>query len=97
MLDLDFCLSFSPSPILEAVTYTKGIKRLSKAERTDILLPEVTKDILVGILLGDGHIFISPKMKKVKGCLYSSDLAYLYWCYIVLVVKLKILNLYSIL
>lgn len=42
--------------MLEAATSTKGIKRLSKAERTDILLPEVTKDILIGILLGDGHI-----------------------------------------
>jgi hypothetical protein len=93
MLDLDFCLSFLPSPpkniyiffnkiylfyLLGAVTSTKGIKRLSKAERTDILLPEVTKDILVGILLGEGHLFISPKTNKVEGCLYSNDLGYFY-------------------
>ena len=35
---------------------TKGIKRLSKAERAEIFLPEEIKKILIGILLGDGHI-----------------------------------------
>ena len=35
---------------------TKGIKRLSSAERALIIMPDDTKDILVGLLLGDGHI-----------------------------------------
>jgi hypothetical protein len=35
---------------------TKGIKRLSSARRKSISLPEQTKDILIGILLGDAHI-----------------------------------------
>ena len=39
-----------------AASSTKGIKRLTKAERAEVELPEETKDVLVGILLGDGHI-----------------------------------------
>ena len=35
---------------------TKGITRLSSAERVVITLPNDIKDILVGIMLGDGHI-----------------------------------------
>lgn len=35
---------------------TKGIIRLSSAERVIITLPSDIKDILVGIMLGDGHI-----------------------------------------
>ena len=33
-----------------------GVKRLSKVERADISIPEEIKEILVGIMLGDGHI-----------------------------------------
>lgn len=35
---------------------TKGIKRLSSAERALVTIPSEIKDILVGILLGDAHI-----------------------------------------
>jgi len=35
---------------------TKGIVRLSSAERTLVLISDEIKDILVGILLGDAHI-----------------------------------------
>nr|YP_009722347.1 hypothetical protein [Morchella importuna]QGN66749.1 hypothetical protein [Morchella importuna] len=35
---------------------TKGIKRLSAAERAKITIPEETKEALVGTLLGDAHI-----------------------------------------
>lgn len=35
---------------------TKGIKRLSYSERASIELPGEVKEILIGILLGDGHI-----------------------------------------
>jgi hypothetical protein len=35
---------------------TKGIKRLSLTERASILIPDILKEILVGILLGDAHI-----------------------------------------
>ncbi len=42
--------------ILYAVRSTKGIKRLYLAERALIKIPENTKDILIGILLGDAHI-----------------------------------------
>lgn len=36
--------------------YTKGIKRLSYSERASIELPGEVKEILIGILLGDGQI-----------------------------------------
>jgi hypothetical protein len=39
-----------------AARSTKGITRLSFAERALITIPEGTKDVLVGILLGDAHI-----------------------------------------
>lgn len=39
-----------------AARSTKGIIRLSSAERALIIIPEETKDVLVGILLGDAHI-----------------------------------------
>lgn len=35
---------------------TKGIIRLSSAERALIMIPNDTKDVLIGILLGDAHI-----------------------------------------
>jgi hypothetical protein len=54
MFDQEFSLSFSPS--LWAADSTKGIKRLSQTERARVSIPEEKKDVLVGILLGDGHI-----------------------------------------
>jgi len=46
---------------LFAARYTKGIKRLSSVERALITIPDYVKEILVGILLGDGYIVkISP-------------------------------------
>lgn len=42
--------------ILFAIRSTKGIKRLTSTERAAIQLSGGQKDILVGILLGDGHI-----------------------------------------
>lgn len=42
--------------ILYAARSTKGIIRLSLAERALVKIPENTKDILVGTLLGDAHI-----------------------------------------
>lgn len=54
-LDLYYHVSFfMPSLILMAASSTKGIKRLTKAERAEVELPEEIKDVLVGILLGDG-------------------------------------------
>ena len=44
--------------ILYAARSTKGVTRLSSAERALITIPDETKDILVGILLGDAHITI---------------------------------------
>jgi len=44
------------SIILYAIRSTKGITRLSPAERAQITVPDEVKDILIGILLGDGHI-----------------------------------------
>lgn len=42
---------------------TKGIKRLSSAERNSITIPDEIKDILVGILLGDALLrFIFVKI-----------------------------------
>jgi hypothetical protein len=37
-------------------TSTKGKKRLSKKERETIILSDITAQVLVGIMLGDGHI-----------------------------------------
>lgn len=42
--------------VLRAFRSTKGIERLSLSERALIKLPLETKEILVGILLGDAHI-----------------------------------------
>ena len=39
-----------------AARSTKGITRLSSAERVLITIPNGIKDVLGGILLGDGHI-----------------------------------------
>ena len=47
---------FVPSPILFAARSTKGIVRLSPSERAFVKLPTEVKEILTGILLGDGHI-----------------------------------------
>lgn len=47
---------FSISTACCAASYTKGIARLSPAEIARITIPNETKDILVGILLGDAHI-----------------------------------------
>jgi hypothetical protein len=37
-------------------TSTKGKKRLSKKERETVILSDITTQVLVGIILGDGHI-----------------------------------------
>jgi hypothetical protein len=42
--------------ILYYVKSTKGVKRLSKDERTSIFLPEKIEEVLTGILLSDGHL-----------------------------------------
>jgi hypothetical protein len=39
-----------------AVRSTKGITRLSSAERILISIPDYIKDILMGVLLGDAYI-----------------------------------------
>lgn len=42
--------------MLFAVRSTKGITRLSSAERATIKIPDEVKEVLIGILLGDAHI-----------------------------------------
>lgn len=42
--------------VLRFLRSTKGIERLSISERALIKLPDETKEVLVGILLGDAHI-----------------------------------------
>ena len=44
------------SPVLFAARSTKGVTRLSPAERGSIKLPDEAKEVLIGILLGDAHI-----------------------------------------
>lgn len=44
------------SPVINTTRSTKGIIRLSAAERKLILMPDDIKDVLIGILLGDAHI-----------------------------------------
>jgi len=38
------------------VKSTKGIKRLSQNERVTLILPENKEEVLIGIMLSDGHI-----------------------------------------
>lgn len=45
-----------PSLVFFAARSTKGIQRLSSAERALITMPEDVRDTLIGILLGDAHI-----------------------------------------
>lgn len=44
------------SSVVQAARSTEGIKRLSPSERALIQMPDEIKEILVGLLLGDGHI-----------------------------------------
>jgi hypothetical protein len=44
------------SPVLFAARSTKGITRLSPTERASIKLPDEVKEVLIGILLGDGQV-----------------------------------------
>lgn len=44
------------SPVINTIRPTKGIIRLSAAERKLIVMPCDIKDVLIGILLGDAHI-----------------------------------------
>lgn len=46
----------SASLVLYAARSTKGILRLSSADRALVSIPEDLKEVLVGILLGDAHI-----------------------------------------
>ena len=54
--DQDPTLLITVSTVRCATRSTKGILRLSSSERALITMPDDIKDILVGILLGDGHI-----------------------------------------
>nr|YP_009577889.1 LAGLIDADG endonuclease [Cordyceps cicadae]QBG64877.1 LAGLIDADG endonuclease [Cordyceps cicadae] len=54
--DLSSIILFVSTRILFAIRSTKGITRLSPFERATIKLPNETKEVLVGILLGDAHI-----------------------------------------
>src|ERR1035437_3357936 len=42
--------------VLYAARSTKGILRLSSADRALVTMPDDVKEVLVGILLGDAHI-----------------------------------------
>lgn len=54
--DLFPILFFIYSRVLFAARSTKGITRLSPSERAAVNLPDETKEVLIGILLGDAHI-----------------------------------------
>ncbi|KAF1922146.1 uncharacterized protein M421DRAFT_391127 [Didymella exigua CBS 183.55] len=49
-------LLFTPSPVLLAARYTKGIVCMSTSERALIKLPTEVQETLIVILLGHGHI-----------------------------------------
>ena len=51
-------LFFMYSSVLFAAHSTKGIIRLSPTERASIKLPDEVKEVLIGILLDDGHIAV---------------------------------------
>jgi len=42
--------------VLFAARSTKGVTRLSSSDRALVTLPDEVKEVLIGILLGDGHI-----------------------------------------
>lgn len=60
--------------VLYAARSTKGILRLSWADRALVTIPDDLKEILVGILLGDGF-----SVKVVKFALFSFLLSPLIW------------------
>ena len=49
-------LFFSYNRVLFAARSTKGVTRLSSSDRALVTLPDEVKEVLIGILLGDGHI-----------------------------------------
>jgi hypothetical protein len=55
-MDLSPLIFFIYTRVLFAARSTKGITRLSSFERAAIKLPDETKEVLIGILLGDAHI-----------------------------------------
>lgn len=55
-IDLSPVLFFIYSLVLFAARSTKGITRLSPTERASIKLPDEVKEVLIGILLGDGQV-----------------------------------------
>ena len=48
--------TLSMSLFIHRISFTKGIPRLSSADRAMVTIPDDIKDVLVGILLGDAHI-----------------------------------------
>ena len=57
IINIDYTfLYFSTTLILYSARSTKGILRLSSAERSKISLSDEVKEILIGILLGDAHL-----------------------------------------
>nr|QJQ35385.1 LAGLIDADG endonuclease [Fusarium pseudonygamai] len=55
-MDLSSIILFIYSRVLFAARSTKGIIRLSPSERAAVKLPDESKEVLIGILLGDAHI-----------------------------------------
>lgn len=54
------------SSVIKTTRSTKGIIRLSAAERKLILMPDDIKDVLIGILLGDAHIVKRSSTSNVR-------------------------------
>jgi hypothetical protein len=60
----------SASLVIYAARSTKGILRLSSVDRALVTIPDDLKDVLVGILLGDGLVRIIMRFALLP-CLFS--------------------------
>nr|QID41829.1 GIY-YIG endonuclease [Fusarium pseudograminearum] len=81
-MDLSSIILFIYSRVLFATRSTKGIIRLSPSERAAVKLPDESKEVLIGILLGDGQVnsfdnALSIVVKRLK-LYYDLSILFIY-------------------
>nr|QJT58523.1 GIY-YIG endonuclease [Fusarium asiaticum]QJT58799.1 GIY-YIG endonuclease [Fusarium asiaticum]QJT58909.1 GIY-YIG endonuclease [Fusarium asiaticum]QJT59514.1 GIY-YIG endonuclease [Fusarium asiaticum]QJT60398.1 GIY-YIG endonuclease [Fusarium asiaticum] len=81
-MDLSSIILFIYSRVLFAARSTKGIIRLSPSERAAVKLPDESKEVLIGILLGDGQVnsfdnALSIVVKRLK-LYYDLSILFIY-------------------
>nr|YP_010390662.1 GIY-YIG endonuclease [Fusarium asiaticum]YP_010391086.1 GIY-YIG endonuclease [Fusarium nepalense]UPX02680.1 GIY-YIG endonuclease [Fusarium vorosii]QJT58192.1 GIY-YIG endonuclease [Fusarium asiaticum]QJT58247.1 GIY-YIG endonuclease [Fusarium asiaticum]QJT58302.1 GIY-YIG endonuclease [Fusarium asiaticum]QJT58357.1 GIY-YIG endonuclease [Fusarium asiaticum] len=81
-MDLSSIILFIYSRVLFAARSTKGIIRLSPSERAAVKLPDESKEVLIGILLGDAQVnsfdnALSIVVKRLK-LYYDLSILFIY-------------------